>query len=137
MDVAGGDGGEGVRSLFEVKTGRNGDSQRLFCKLSRRRIIGEDNRKFFQNGKNISVSKFKEHDKNFEIYSASAKNIKEMLKESKLFFERELNCEQIALKKMSKEVFDVEIKYFEVSPKLHGRYDNDENIIYINGDAET
>ena len=81
--------------------------------------------------------RFKMHDKNFEFYSAAAENISEMLKESKLLFENELNCEQVALKKMSEEVFDIEMKYFEGSPKLHGRYDEDENIIYINRDAET
>ncbi|MBR6013454.1 MAG: hypothetical protein IK062_06695 [Selenomonadaceae bacterium] len=81
--------------------------------------------------------RFQAHDKNYELYSASAENIQEMLKESKLLFERELNYEQIALKKMSEEVFAVEIKYFEGSPKLHGRYDEDKNIIYINGNAET
>ena len=31
------------------------------------------------------------HDKNCELYSASAENIQEMLKESKLLFENELN----------------------------------------------
>lgn len=81
--------------------------------------------------------RFKAHDKNYELYSASTENIQEMLKESKLLFESELNCEQIALKKMSEEVFDVEIKYFEGSPNLHGRYDEDENTVYINRDAET
>lgn len=43
--------------------------------------------------------RFKAHDKNFEIYSAEGENIREMLKESKLLFESELNAEQIALKK--------------------------------------
>ena len=81
--------------------------------------------------------RFKAHDENFELYSASAENIQEMLKESKLLFESELNCEQIALKKMSEEVFDIEMKYFEGSPKLHGRYDKGENIIYVDGNAET
>ncbi len=81
--------------------------------------------------------RFKMHDKNCELYSASAENISEMLKESKLLLEKNLNSEQIALKKMSEEVFDIEVKYFEGSPKFHGRYDDDKNIIYINSDAET
>ena len=81
--------------------------------------------------------RFKMHDKNCELYSASAENIQEMLKESRLMIESELNGEQIALKKMSEEVFDIEIKYFEGSSKLHGRYDEDKNIIYINSNAET
>lgn len=38
---------------------------------------------------------------------------------------------------MSEEVFDIEVKYFEGTPKLHGRYDSDKDIIYINGKAET
>ena len=29
------------------------------------------------------------------------------------------------------------MKYFEGSPKLHGRYDKGENIIYVDGNAET
>ena len=81
--------------------------------------------------------RFKMHDKNCEIYSASAENISEMLKESKILHEKNLNSEQIALKKMSEDVFDIEVKYFEGSPKLHGRYDDDEKIIYLNGKAET
>ena len=81
--------------------------------------------------------RFKMHDKNCELYSASAENISEVLKESKLLVEKNLSSEQIALKKMSEEVFDIEVKYFEGSPKLHGRYDDDEKIIYLNGKAET
>ena len=81
--------------------------------------------------------RFKFHEKNCEIYSASDENISEMLKESKILHEKNLNSEQIALKKMSEEVFDIEVKYFEGSPKFHGRYDEDEKIIYLNGKSET
>ena len=77
------------------------------------------------------------HDKNCELYSATAENIQEMLKESKLMMESELNEEQGSLKKMSEEVFDIEIKYFEGSSKLHGRYDEDKNIVCIDNNAET
>ena len=52
-----------------------------------------------------------------------------MLKESRLLFERELNLKESALQKMSEEVFDIEVKYFEGSAELHGRYDEDRDIM--------
>ena len=81
--------------------------------------------------------RFKSHDKNYELYSASEGNIEEMLKESRLLFERELNNQQLAMQKMSEEVFDIEVKYFEGSAELHGRYDEDRDIMYVNSNAET
>ena len=67
--------------------------------------------------------RFQQHDKNYELYSATAENIQEMLKDSRLLFEKELNQQQLALQKMSEEVFDIELKYFEGVAELHGRYD--------------
>jgi len=77
------------------------------------------------------------HDKNCEMYSSSAENINELVKESKLLFARELNSEQTSLQKMSEEVFGVEVKYFEGAPELHGRFDDDRDIVYLNGKSET
>ena len=81
--------------------------------------------------------RFKAHDKNYELYSASEGSIEEMLKESRLLFERELNQQQLAIQKMSEEVFDIEVKYFEGSAELHGRYDEDRDTMYVNSKAET
>ncbi len=81
--------------------------------------------------------RFKMHDKNCELYSSSAENINELVKESKLLFARELNSEQKALQKMSEEVFGVEVKYFEGATELHGRFDEDRDIVYLNGKSET
>ncbi len=81
--------------------------------------------------------RFKTHDKNYELYSASERNIEEMLKKSRLLFERELNQQQLVIQKMSEEVFDIDVKYFEGSAKLHGRYDEDRGIMYVNSKAET
>ena len=38
---------------------------------------------------------------------------------------------------MSEEVFGIDLKYFEGSPELHGRYDEDRDIMYLNDKAET
>ena len=57
--------------------------------------------------------RFKVHDENYELYSASTADIRELLKDSRLLFDRELNYKQTALQKMSEEVFGVEVKYFE------------------------
>ena len=81
--------------------------------------------------------RFKVHDKNYELYSATVENIQEKLKESKLLFPRELTTKQTAIQKMSEEVFGIELKYFEGSPELHGRYDEDRDIMYLNDKAET
>ena len=67
--------------------------------------------------------RFQQHDKNYELYSATAGNIQELLKDSRLLFEKELNPQQLALQKMSEEVFDIDLKYFEGAGELHGRYD--------------
>jgi hypothetical protein len=81
--------------------------------------------------------RFKAHDENYELYSASTADIRELLKNSRLLFDRELNFEQTAVQKMSEEVFGIEVKYFEGAPELHGRFDDDRDIIYLNGKAET
>ena len=38
---------------------------------------------------------------------------------------------------MSGDVFGVEVKYFEGAPELHGRFDDDRDIVYLNGKSET
>ena len=81
--------------------------------------------------------RFKAQDKEYELYSARAENIQEKLKESKLLFDRELTTKQTAIKKMSEEVFGIELKYFEGSPELHGKYDEKLDLMYLNENAET
>ena len=81
--------------------------------------------------------RYKMHDKNYELYSARDKNIGEMLKESRLLFERELTADQMAMKKMSEEVFDIDLNFFDGDKKLHGRFDEDTDTIYLNSAAET
>lgn len=81
--------------------------------------------------------RFKEHDKTCELYSATIENVSEKLKETRLMSETELTLEQSALQKMSEEVFGIKLKYIEGVPEIHGRYDSDNDIMYINGKAET
>ena len=81
--------------------------------------------------------RFKAQDKEYELYSARAENIQEILKESKLLFDRELTTKQKSMKKMSEEVFGIELKYFEGSPELHGKYDEKLDVMYLNEKAET
>ena len=77
------------------------------------------------------------HDENYELYSASTAEIRECMKNARLLFDRELTFEQTALQKMSKEVFGIDVKYFEGAPELHGRFDDDRDIVYLNGKSET
>ena len=81
--------------------------------------------------------RFKAHDKEYELYSSSDENIQRMVKESKLILPKELTAEQRAMQKMSEEVFGIDLKYFEGSAELHGRYDEDLDKMYLNGKAET
>ena len=81
--------------------------------------------------------RFKSHNENYELYSAATAEIRECMKESRLLFERELTSEQKTLQKMSEEVFGVEVKYFEGAAELHGRFDDDRDIVYLNGKSET
>lgn len=81
--------------------------------------------------------RFKSHDENYEIYSAATLDIRKGMKNSRLLFDRELTHEQKTLQKMSEEVFGIEVKYFDGTPELHGRYDDDRDILYLNGKTET
>ena len=81
--------------------------------------------------------RFKAHDKEYELYSSSDENIQRIVKESKLILPKELTAEQRAMQKMSEEVFGIDLKYFEGSEELHGRYDEDLDKMYLNGKAET
>ena len=81
--------------------------------------------------------RFKSHEENYEIYSAATADIRECLKDSRLLFERELTPEQATLQKMSESVFGIDVKYFDGAPELHGRFDNDMDIMYLNSKAET
>lgn len=81
--------------------------------------------------------RFKAHDQEYELYSASDGKIRDMLRESELLLPRELTPEQQVLKKMSANVFGIEVKYFDGAPELHGRFDEDADIIYLNVKAET
>ena len=81
--------------------------------------------------------RFKSHDENYELYSAATVDIRECMKNSRLLFDRELTHEQKTLQKMSEEVFGIDVKYFEGALELHGRYDEDRDILYLNGKSET
>ena len=81
--------------------------------------------------------RFKAHDKEYELYSSSDEKIAEMLKESKLMLPKEVTTEQKSMQKMSAEVLGIELKYFEGASELHGRYDEDLDIMYVNGKSET
>ena len=81
--------------------------------------------------------RFKSHDENYELYSAATADIREWMKNSRLLFYRELTSEQTTLQKMSEEVFGIEVKYFDSAPELHGRYDDDRDILYLNGKTGT
>ena len=81
--------------------------------------------------------RFKAHDKNCELYSAAIADVSEKIRETRLMSETELTLEQLALQKMSEEVFGIKLKYIEGVPEIHGRYDSDNDIMYINGNAET
>ena len=81
--------------------------------------------------------RFKSHDENYELYSAATADIRACVKNSRLLFDRELTFEQTALQKMSGDVFGIDVKYFEGAPELHGRFDDDCDIVYLNGKSET
>ena len=81
--------------------------------------------------------RFKVHDKEYELYSASDDKIRDMLRESELLLPQELTPEQQMLKKMSDNVFGIEVKYFAGAPELHGRFDEDADVMYLNVKAET
>ena len=81
--------------------------------------------------------RFKSHDENYELYSAATADIRECMKNSRLLFDRELTHEQKTLQNMSEEVFGIDVKYFDGAPELHGRYDDDRDILYLNGRTET
>ena len=81
--------------------------------------------------------RFKEDDKNCELYSATIENISEKLEATRLMLGKELTLEQLSLPKMSKEVFGIKLKYIEGTPKIHGMYDSDNDVMYINGNMET
>ena len=64
------------------------------------------------------------------------RTLEKKMRETKLLFPREMTSKQTAIQKMSEEVFGIELKYFEGSPELHGRYDEDRDIMYLNDKAE-
>ena len=80
--------------------------------------------------------RFHYHDKNYEIYSAATENIAEKFAESNLIEEEKLTEEQKFLQTFSREIFDSEVKFFAGSEEIHGRYDYDTDIFYLNANAE-
>ena len=81
--------------------------------------------------------RFKAHNQEYELYSASNGKIDEKLIESRLLLPQELTAEQRVLQEMSENALGIEVKYFAGAAELHGRYDRDADIIYVNGEAET
>ena len=80
--------------------------------------------------------RFHDHDKNYELYSVAAENIAEKFAESNLIEQDKLTEEQKFLQTFSREIFDSEVKFFEGSEEIHGRYDYDTDIFYLNANAE-
>ncbi len=80
--------------------------------------------------------RFHDHDKNYELYSAATENIAEKFAESNLIEQNKLTEEQKFLQTFSREIFDSEVKFFEGSEEIHGRYDYDTDIFYLNANAK-
>ena len=76
--------------------------------------------------------RFKTHDEKYELYSASA----ETFTDSILLPKDKLTEEQKILQTFSHDVFDTDVKFFEGDKKLRGRYDSDDDILYLNANAE-
>ena len=70
-------------------------------------------------------------------YPSATADIREGMKNSRLLFDKESTHEQKTLQKMSEEVFGIDVKYFDGTLGLHGRFDDDRNIVYLNGKTET
>jgi len=79
--------------------------------------------------------RFHDHDKNYELYSAATENITEKFSESNLIADEKLTEEQKFLQNFSREIFESEVKFFAGSEEIHGRYDYDTDIFYLNANA--
>ena len=84
----------------------------------------------------FSTIRFREHDRGFELYSASAGNLPEMIATAAVTPQEELSPEQQTLQVFSREVMDIDLTFFRGSKELHGRYDEDSDRLYVNQDAE-
>jgi len=80
--------------------------------------------------------RFKSHDENYELYSATTENISEIISDSVLLSQEKLRDEEKLLQTFSQDVFDTELKFFEGDKKLRGRYDSDDDILYVNVNSE-
>ncbi|MBQ7478457.1 MAG: hypothetical protein IJT01_06120 [Selenomonadaceae bacterium] len=84
----------------------------------------------------FATIRFREHDRGFELYSASAGNLSEMVAASTVTPQGELTSEQQTLQVFSQEVMGIDLSFFKGPMELHGRYDRDKDRLYVNQDAE-
>ncbi len=93
------------------------------------RSVVLDNLKIAHNITSAYVSK---HTNNFE---ASAENLKALIFKSTAIDPHTLSPDMRAIQSFSKEVFDLDVKFFKGLDELHGRYDEYANSIYVNADS--
>ncbi len=84
----------------------------------------------------FATIQFREHDRGFELYSASAGNLPEMIAASTVVPQGELTPEQQTLQVFSQEVLGIDLTFFQGAKELHGRYDRDSDRFYVNQEAE-
>ncbi len=84
----------------------------------------------------FSTIQFREHDRGFELYSASAGNLPDMIAASTVVPQGELTTEQQTLQVFSREVLGIDLTFFQGAKELHGRYDRDSDRFYVNQEAE-
>lgn len=84
----------------------------------------------------FATIQFREHDRGYELYSASAGNLSEMIATATVTPQEELSPEQQTLQVFSKEVMGIDLTFFHGAKELHGRYDEDGDRFYVNQDAE-
>ncbi len=84
----------------------------------------------------FATIQFREHDRGYELYSASAGNLPEMIAASTVTPQGELTPEQQTLQVFSQEVLGIDLTFFRGAKELHGRYDRDNDRLYVNQEAE-
>ena len=84
----------------------------------------------------FATIQFREHDRGYELYSASVGNLSEMIATATVTPQEELSPEQQTLQVFSKEVMGIDLTFFHGAKELHGRYDGDGDRFYVNQDAE-
>ena len=84
----------------------------------------------------FATIRFREHDRGYELYSASAANLPELVAAATVTPQEELSPEQQTLQVFSWEVLGIDLTFFRGAKGLHGRYDRDSDRFYVNQEAE-